>query len=695
MTETATPGLDRAREQFVRHTPSGFRLPLKVLLVGIICHLAIQVGHVSKLPPHDISALWPASAVLVSVLVASPPQHWWAYLLGGYATYAFDVASAGFRVSDALYQLADIIKVLIAAIGIRWFADGLRAFDSLRSLARYIGCAVLLAPAVSGLVAAVAGGAQDYGFYWRTWFFSDVLAFLTLAPAILTWIEVSRARVARMSPGRMLEAGFLACGLLAISIAVFTRKPDDAVAVPTLVYMPMPFMLWAAVRFGPTGINTSLLAVALLAISGVVRGHGPFATGTPSDNVLPLQLFLITLSLPLMCLAALISERRTRTNALRESEARFRTMADTAPVLIWMSGTDRQCTFFNRSWLDFTGRTMEEELGDGWTAGIHPDDRERCLVAYAEAFDARLEFAMEYRLRRHDGEHRWITDKGVPRRTPEGKFLGYIGCADDITPRRDAELASERHRAELAHVARLSTMGELAASLAHELNQPLAAILGNAETAQKMLRRESIDLTELRAICGDIVSENHRATEVMRRVRALVSKQPPALAPLDIAILVRDVVRLVQSDAVLRQSRIAADIAPELPAVKGDRIELQQVVLNLLMNAFDAMSDCPAHEREVSVQAAQDGAHFVKVTVRDCGTGIADGALELIFEPFHTTKPHGLGIGLSISRTIIALHGGRLWAENNAERGAAFSFTVPVAGPEAAICVGRQRPVSL
>src|SRR5262249_22735333 len=153
---------------------------------------------------------------------------------------------------------------------------------------------------------------------------------------------------------------------------------------------------------------------------------------------------------------------------------------------IWMSGLDKLCTFFNRSWLDFTGRTLDQELGTGWTEGIHPDDRERCLATYAGAFDTRREFTMEYRLRRYDGEYRWVTDKGVTRRGPEGTFLGYIGCADDITPRKEAELTAQRHRPELAHVARLSTMGQLAASLAHELNQPLAAILGNAEAAQKM-----------------------------------------------------------------------------------------------------------------------------------------------------------------------------------------------------------------
>jgi PAS domain S-box-containing protein len=675
---TVAHRLDQAREDFARYAPPPARLALKALLVGIICHLAIQVGHASKLPPHDISALWPASAILVSILVASPLRHWWIYLLAGYATFALDVARAGFLFSDALYELADITKVLTAAVGVRWFADGLRTFDSLRSLARYVAFAVLLAPGVSAFVAAFAGGKESYWFYWRTWFFSEALAFVALAPAILTWINVVRAPPRDIRSARFVEAGLLACGLLAVSVNAFTQATEYAGGVPVLVYLPLPFLLWAAVRFGPTGLNSALLAVTFLAIYGVVKGRGPFAAGVPAENVLPLQLFLITLSLPLMCLAALIAERRARTNALRESEARFRAMADTAPVFIWMSGTDKRSTFLNKTWLDFTGRRLDEEIGEGWIAAIHPDDRERCLALYADAFEARREFIMEFRARRHDGEFRWLSDKGVPRSAPDGAFLGYIGCADDITARKEAELAAEQHRAELTHVARLSTMGELAASLAHELNQPLAAILGNAEVAERMLRREAVDLSELRAICRDIVSEDHRATEVIRRMRSLVGKEPPALAPLDIGSVIFEVARLTHSDAVLRQSRVSVDVAPDLPPVLGDRIELQQVVLNLLVNALDAMNDCPVPERVVSVGAARNGQDAVEVAVRDRGTGVSTGDLERVFEPFRTTKRHGLGIGLSISRTIITAHGGRLWAENNPDRGATFRFTIPV-----------------
>ena len=397
----------------------------------------------------------------------------------------------------------------------------------------------------------------------------------------------------------------------------------------------------------------------------------------PADNVLSLQLFLITISIPLMFLATLIEERREKTNVLSESEERFRTMANTAPVMIWMSGTDKLCNFFNKGWLDFTGRTLEQELGNGWAEGVHREDFDRCLEVYDNSFNARQEFTMEYRLRRLDGEYRWVLDTGVPRFAPDGNFLGYISCATDITERKRTELEVVQQRAELAHIARVSMMGELAASLAHELNQPLTAILSNAQAAQRFLAANPADLYDVREILKDIVQDNNRAGEVIRRLRAMVRKEELEFVPLELASVIRDVVQLVHSDAILRNSRVALQAAPDFPAVRGDRVQLQQVVLNLLLNAFDAMKDCPMQDREVTVHGELDGANAIRVAVSDRGIGLSSEKLDKIFHPFYTTKREGLGMGLSISRSIIEAHGGRLWAENNPDRGATFYFTLP------------------
>ncbi|SIO72626.1 two-component system, LuxR family, sensor kinase FixL [Burkholderia sp. GAS332] len=235
-----------------------------------------------------------------------------------------------------------------------------------------------------------------------------------------------------------------------------------------------------------------------------------------------------------------------------------------------------------------------------------------------------------------------------------------------------------RSRQELAHLTRVSTLGELAGSLAHELNQPLTAILSNVHAAQRFLAADPVDLTEVREILNDIVDDNCRASEVIRRIRAFVKKGDMELAPLDLAGTLRDVVLLVHSDAVVRGIRVTLDVDDDLPEVRGDKVHMQQVMLNLLLNAFDAMNGCPADDRVVAVVVKRYRSGTLRIAVTDRGHGLTVDKLDKIFKPFITSKPQGLGLGLSISRSIIDMHGGELWAENNTDRGATFYVTLPV-----------------
>jgi two-component system sensor kinase FixL len=235
----------------------------------------------------------------------------------------------------------------------------------------------------------------------------------------------------------------------------------------------------------------------------------------------------------------------------------------------------------------------------------------------------------------------------------------------------------QRNRQELAHLTRVSTLGALAGSLAHELNQPLTAILSNAQAAQRFMATQPINLAEVREILKDLVEDNHRASEVIRKIRALVKKGELEAAPLSLASVIRDVELLVHSDAIVRGIRVLLEIAPELPPVHGDRVQVQQVILNLLLNAFDALESRSAHDRVVRVGATLDSAGMIRVAVRDRGSGLAGDKFDKFFTPFFTSKREGLGLGLSISRSIVEMHGGRIWAENNKDQGATFYFTLP------------------
>lgn len=368
--------------------------------------------------------------------------------------------------------------------------------------------------------------------------------------------------------------------------------------------------------------------------------------------------------------------------ARRSAEQKFELAVQASPTALilvdergWMLLANKQTEkLFGYSARELIGRPVEILVPES-LRGAHPGHR----AAFGASPSARpMGAGRDLFARRKDGSDFPVEIGLSPIQAKEGLLV--LTAVVDITERRRSEDELRRHRQELAHVARVSTLGELSASLAHELNQPLTAVLSNAQAAQRLLAAEPPDIQEVREILGDIVADDQRAGEVIRRLRALVRKEELAVAPIDVAAVVGDVVLLLQSDAVLRNCSVSLDFAPDLPLVRGDRIQLQQVALNLLLNAFEAVKESAPANRRVAVAARLDGNDLVKVTVGDRGHGLRSEDLERIFEPFHTTKVEGLGMGLAIGRSIVVAHGGRLWAESNApEPGATFCFTLPVA----------------
>jgi PAS domain S-box-containing protein len=371
-----------------------------------------------------------------------------------------------------------------------------------------------------------------------------------------------------------------------------------------------------------------------------------------------------------------ITERKRAEAELRESEARFRLVADSAPVMIWMSGTDKLCTYFNKPWLDFTGRSIDRELGNGWAEGVDPEDLQRCLDTYTQAFDRREAFRIEYRLRRHDGEFRWVLDIGVPRVNPDGSFAGYIGSCIDVTEQRRSDEQLRQVQEDLARVTRVVAMGELAAAIAHEVNQPLTAIVTNANFCLRRLDGATAKPDELRAAITAIASDGTRASGVISRIRSLLKKGAPDRTELDINEIIQDVTTLLRHEFTRSRVSLRTELASDLPRVPGDPVQLQQVFINLIMNAIEATSSSTNGRREILIRSAKnpDG---VLVQVQDSGPGIEPGLANRIFEPFFTTKAKGIGMGLSISHSIIESHGGRLGMVPSSA-GALFEFTLPI-----------------
>ena len=375
-----------------------------------------------------------------------------------------------------------------------------------------------------------------------------------------------------------------------------------------------------------------------------------------------------------------ISERKRAEERLLESEARFQMMADTAPGLIWMTGTDALCNYFNKPWLEFTGRSMEQEVGTGWTEGVHPDDLQGCFDCFLPAFHARKPFRMEYRLRRADGEYRWVIESGIPRYTGDGEFAGYIGSNIDITDLKRAQQERERLRqaqSELAHINRVTTMGELAASIAHEIKQPISAAHTNAKTCLRWMGRDQPDIEEARESVMRIIQDVTRAAEIIGRIRVLFKKGEPQREWVDVNEVIREMISLLCSEAGRHAISIHTELAPELPKVRADRVQLQQVFMNLILNSIEAIGEGNV-AGHLTIKSQRNPEDQVLISVSDTGIGLPLQRADQVFDAFFTTKPQGIGMGLSISRSIIESHGGRLWATGNVDRGAVFQFTLPV-----------------
>jgi PAS domain S-box-containing protein len=375
-----------------------------------------------------------------------------------------------------------------------------------------------------------------------------------------------------------------------------------------------------------------------------------------------------------------VTERKRVEEALEKERKFLRQVIDIDPNFIFAKDRQGRFTLVNQAVAQAYGTTVEDLIGKT-DADFNPNREE---VEFFHRMDLEVmntlheRFIAEEHLTDARGNLRWLQTVKRPIIEKDGSANQILGASTDITLRKNAEAELQRNRQELAHVTRISTMGELAASLAHELNQPLTAILSNAQAAQRFIAADPADLDEVREILKDIVQDDSRASDVIRRMRALIKKEDVAFAPVNLVDVVRDVARLVYSDAVLLNVDIALELNSSLPPVRGDRIQMQQVVLNLMLNAFDAMKDCPVNERRVLLTAVQNEAGSLRVAVRDHGIGLTRENLETIFQPFYTTKRDGLGMGLSISRSIVEDHGGRLWAENNPDRGMTFYFTLPV-----------------
>ena len=954
-------------------------------------YLGARIGFALKAQPEPVSTLWPPNAILLGILLLARPRIWPVILLAALPAHLAVELGSGVPLRMALsWFLSNCTEALIGAACIRRMIPPPVRFDSFRRVAIFVVLGAGLAPFLSSFLDAGFvhwngfGADPDYWSVWRARFFSNVLSTLTIVPAIVYLRTRHLVRLKTASRRRVGEAALLIAALLVVSLVAFGRHSPTPLKAFVLLMMPLPVLMWAAVRFGPAGASGCLLVFDLLSVLEAIHGNGPFVGYSVRQNVLSLQLFLIATYVPIMALAAVIRERtyaeeearrkqerldlaiaaaqmgtwdldvatdrvtlsaesrtmfglpetestvarqicesrvsagdrsrvvdaarravafrapyeaefmveradgstrwvlskgrvaydvvgqptrmlgvhvdvtdrhlaeraRRREAELRERATQLRELADAMPQIVWTARPDGQIDYVNEKWYELVGGAPGEVDEEAWLAALHPDDRISWRNVWRSSVGHRRPHECESRFwSARDSAYRWQLTRALAVTDAQGRVIRWYGTATDIDDRKRAEHAlresesnlralgevlearvaertrelermnralvdeinvrartelalraseecfskafrgspepisiircaqrdivevneawehmfgfthdeavgrtfedlgiridpadalvveglfaeqghlrefemdvhnkngetlravlsrvtvelngepcfitmtrdiTERRRAEhevetqrrqLAHLGRVALVGELSGALAHELNQPLAAILANARAGQRLLRLDELNRAELGAILDDIAKDGLRAGAVIRRVRTMLRKGEAEPQRLFASEVVDEVLDLARNDLHHRAVTAQVQNSAELSEIRVDRVQLQQVILNLVVNACEAMADNAPGDRRLVVSTVNDEGG-VRLSITDCGPGIRANPVDAVFEPFYTSKAHGLGLGLSICRSIVAAHGGRMWAVNNKGRGATFHVLLPAA----------------
>lgn len=673
------------------------------LACGLLYMAALEIGVALRFPDGGFAALWPANAVLLAALMLTPARRWWLYFLAVIPAHFAAYGGSDLGASRLAWQVAHNCALSLAgAAFLRAYVPRRHPFSATRDLAAYLVVVVLVLPAVAALgapgtllstIGPDSSGAASPWTTWRFTYLANAINFLALSPAMVLWGAHGRRWLRDGSLVRYAEAASIGAAAVAVCVVAFA----GALSSPAALYALLVPLLWASARFGAAGVTSVHFVMVLLATALVVGEGGSRAM----EGVFDLQLFLVFLALPMLILAVLMDERaaasaelrenadalRATEHSLRESNERFQLVLRATDDIIFDWNMADETLWWSANGDRLLGRHVDNRRYDvgWWAARVHRGDRERVMHDLRAAMERRDEvWEVECRFRPNADIDVHVHARGLITRDAQGRPLRMIGSLMNVTDRKRLD---EAHR-RLAHAGRLMIVGELTASIAHEINQPLSAILNNAEAGLKVL--ESYPALHLvREILEDIREDDVRASEVISRLRSWLKDRELASEPVDFNEIVRDVVRLLRPEAARRGVRIETQLGT-VPIVHGDQVHLQQVLLNLLVNGMDAMADTPEPERRLLVRTAGNDDGRLETRVIDAGSGILPERLPVLFDSFYTSKEDGMGLGLSIVRSIVQAHGGRIRGGNNPEGpGATFVLELPAAPSYTSAVSGR------
>ncbi len=646
--------------------------------IGAMAATYLLAGHLSVLlvmVDAQVKLVWAPSGIALAALWRWGFGLWPGVLLGALAFGAVHDLGA-FELLG--FSLGSTVEAMLGAWLLRRVVHLQPRFGRLRDvfgLALGGAAAAAAAGAVFELGGLALGGTTgDPAALWWVCWLGRGLGILLVTPVLLAW---TAPPVAAWPPRAAGELALLTGLVVAVSALVFGSMAERHMVSP-LPYTLFPLLLWAALRFGPRETVSVMLIGAAFAVWGTANGNGPFMVGSRDQNMVSLYLYLALTSVAAMALAAAIKERERAEEVLRESEEKYRLLVENQTDLVVKLDADQRVLFVSPSYCDLFGRREAELLSQPFRPEAAEDDSGGLRRAWAALFVPPFQGHYEERALTNAG-WRWIAWSAKAVRDAAGAVKEVVAAGRDVTERKRAEEQSRQHLQQLAHVARISALGEMATAIAHEINQPLTAILSYTQASQRLLAADGADRDELRHAMQRVAAQAQRAGEIIRRLRSFVSKEETQTQAVDVNYLVTEIAGLARPEARQSGIQIKLELAPNLPQVRVDSIQIQQVVLNLVRNGLDAINGHSGEDRVLTVSTMLGADSMVVVAVRDTGPGVDAEAAQRIFEPFFTTKPNGMGIGLVISRSIAEAHGGRLSLAGADASGAEFRLALPIA----------------
>ena len=650
--------------------------------VAVAYFLGAKFGLMLTYAPSPVSTLWPPNAILLAALILAPRSAWPTILAAILPAHLIAELGAGVPLPMVFCWFAsNCLEALIGAAGLRWLRGFPFRFDNLANVWAFVGWGAVVGPVVSSFVDAALvhlNGWGNAGYFevWETRVFSSILAALTIVPAIVSFASIDLERLRETRPARLVEGLVVTSALVTVGATVFIASRTLAgPPLVTLLYLPVPLLIWAALRFGTPGASGSFALITLLVTWGAGHGDGPFRAAVLFGGPRAMQIYLIFLAPPLLTLTAVLEERKRVEQLLRSSEELFSRAFRSSPLAMSISAApEGKIIDVNDRWETLFGYAREEVLGKAMLDYLPPPPTRR---GSAEHLVASLTGGHEVEIEgtnRHGDRLRLMV---ASERIELERETGRLTTIRDITAQRRAEAEAAEQRRQLTHLSRVNLLGELSGALAHEINQPLTAILNNVSAAERFLDRTPCDVEQMREILDDIGAAGRRAGTVIQRLRALLRKDDRAFEPIDLAELLDETLDFSHGEVITHDVVVHTEYSRRLPTVLGDPVQLQQLFLNLVNNACEAMQATDPTSRELTLAAAPTSGGGILIEVADTGPGIEPDRIGAIFDPFITTKSNGLGLGLAICQTIAQEHGGRIWAENRSARGAAFFVELP------------------